>query len=161
MAEPPDQIFLEDIRIGATIESPTATVDRDEMLAFAQQWDQLPIHLDDDAANAAYGGGGITAPSAFLLAMRSRLLHRLPEPRLAVIAAGGWEEMRFHAPLQAGDTVRVVQEFLGKRDSQSKPDRGVVSSRISLVNQDDVAVMSHVEATIVRRRPGGPVADDG
>lgn len=46
-------LFLEDLYVGYNTTSPTFTVDRDEMLEFAQRWDQLPIHNDDAAANAA------------------------------------------------------------------------------------------------------------
>jgi acyl dehydratase len=145
-------LFLEDIQVGHTLTSPTFIIDREEMVRFAERWDQHSIHLDDAAADALYGGGGITAPSAFLTAIRSRLLNQLPDPKLAVIAAGGWDELRFHAPARPGDTLRLEQEFLARRDSQSKPDRGVLTSRISLINQDDITVFSHVEATIVRRR---------
>ena len=99
-------LFLEDLEVGYTITSPTFTVDRDELVQFALRWDQLPIHLDDAAADAVYGGGGVTAPSALLMSIRSRLLHQLPEPTLAVIAAGGWDDLRFHAPVHAGDTLR-------------------------------------------------------
>jgi acyl dehydratase len=144
--------FLEDVQIGQTIATPGFTIEREEMVEFAKRWDQLPIHLDDAAANEVYGDGGVTAPSAFLLAVRSRLLHQLPEPKLAVIAAGGWDELRFHAPARPGATIRLEQEFLSKRDSRSKPDRGVMTSRMSLINQDDITVLSHIDTTIVYRR---------
>ncbi|MFT7474172.1 MAG: acyl dehydratase [Verrucomicrobiales bacterium] len=128
------------------------------MVEFARRWDQLPIHIDDVAANAVYGDGGVTAPSAFLLAVRSRLLHQLPAPKLAVIAAGGWDELRFHYPVRPGETLRLHQEFLSKRNSKSKADRGVMSSRMSLINQDGITVLSHIDTTIVRRRPGNAAA---
>ena len=43
-------------------------------------------------------------------------------------------------------------EWLEGRASRSKPDRGVVKLRISLVNQNDVTVMSHLDTLIVQRR---------
>ena len=143
-------LFLEDIEVGTTKTSPTFTIERDEMIRFAERWDQFSIHLDDAAADAAYGTGGVTAPSAFLMAIRSRLLHQLP--KIAMIAGAGWDEVRFHAPARPGDSLRAQQEFLACRESRSKPDRGVVTSRISLINQEGVAVLSHLDTTIVRRR---------
>jgi len=91
-------------------------------------------------------------PSALLMAIRSRLLHQLPEPKLAVIAAGGWDEVRFHEPVRSGDTLRLQQEFLAHRESASKPDRDVLTSRMSLINQYDVTVLSHIDKTLVNRR---------
>jgi hypothetical protein len=84
------------------------------------------------------------------MAIRTRLLHDTPD--LAVIAALGYDELRFHAPVRAGDTLQLRQEWLDKRVSDSKPDRGVARSRLSLVNQDGVEVMSHIDTILVRRR---------
>ena len=51
------------------------------------------------------------------------MLHDTPD--LAVIAALVWDELRFHAPARAGDTLELRQEWLDMRVSDSKPDRGV------------------------------------
>jgi len=147
-------LFFEDIQVGDVTTSPLFTVDRDEMVSFAKRWDQLPIHIDDDAANAAFGVGGVTAPGVFVMAIRTRLIHQFPEPHAAAIAALGWDELRFHAPVRSGDTLRLHQEWLSKRESESKPDRGIVTSRLSLINQDDVTVMSHLDTILVRRKRG-------
>ncbi len=84
------------------------------------------------------------------MAIRTHLLHDSPDT--AVIAAPGYHELRFHAPVRAGDTLQLRQEWLEKRASASKPDRGVAKSRISLVNQDGVEVMSHIDTILIRRR---------
>lgn len=129
------------------------TVERDEMVEFALRWDRLPVHIDDDAANSAFGHGGVTAPGVLVMAIRTRLIHELPEPYPpAVIAAFGWDDVRFHAPVRAGDTLRLRHEWLTKRQSESKPDRGIVTAHLSLINQDDVAVMSNTDSALVRRR---------
>ena len=39
--------------------------------------------------------------------------------------------------MRAGDSVRARAELLEKRDSASRPERGVVVYRYALVNQDD------------------------
>lgn len=113
-------------------------------------WDPFPFHLDDAVANAMFGEGGVTAPGVFVMAIRTRLLHDAPD--LAVIAALGYDELRFRAPVRAGDKLQLRQEWLDKRESDSKPDRGVARPRLSLVNQEGVEVMSHIDAILLRRR---------
>ena len=140
--------FFEDVQLGESIASPTFTVDRDEMVEFARRWDPLPIHVDDDAGNAVFGG--ITAPGVFVLAVKMRLVHQLPP--VAIIASLGYDEVRFHAPMRPGDTVYAVQEWVSKRASESKPDRGIVTIRFSLVNQEGVTILSHLDTVLVRRR---------
>ena len=142
-------MYFEDIQPGEVVVGPTFTVDRDEMGEFAKRWDPQPFHIDDEAGNAAFGG--ITAPGVFVLAVKIRLLHRLPEP-LAVIAGLGYDELRFHAPVRPGDELQLRQEWLAKRESESKSDRGIANSRVSLVNQDGVTVMSHLDSVLLRRR---------
>jgi acyl dehydratase len=142
--------YFEDLQPGDVVLGSTFTVERDEMIEFARRWDPQPFHLDDDAANAMFGEGGVTAPGVFLMAIRTRLLHDTQD--LAVIAALGYDELRFHAPVRAADTLQLRLERLDKRVSDSKPDRCVARSRISVVNEDGVEVMSHIDTILVRRR---------
>jgi acyl dehydratase len=142
-------LYFEDIRPGDTMRSPKYTVDQDEMVEFARRWDPVPIHVDPTVADAAVGG--LTASGSYVLALRSRLLHELPA-KVAIVGSAGYDELRFHEPLRPGDAVHVVLEWLDSRPSSSKPDRGVVKLRISLINQRDVTVMSHLDTLIVQRR---------
>ena len=141
--------YFEDIRPGDVVRSPAYTVDEDEMVEFARRWDPVPIHVDPVAADAVVGG--LTASGSYVLAVKSRLLHELPA-KVAIFGSAGYDEVRFHEPLRPGDTVHVALEWLDCRPSSSKPDRGVVKLRISLVNQNGVAVMSHLDTLIVQRR---------
>jgi acyl dehydratase len=141
-------IYFEDMIVGQHMTSPAVVVDHDEMVDFAKRWDPLPIHVDSEVAASR---GGPTAPGLFILAVKQRLIHALPEH--AVIASFGYEEVRFHHPLRPGDEVHLRYEFVEARPSSSKPDRGIVTIRLSLVrNDDDEVVMSHLDTILVRRR---------
>jgi acyl dehydratase len=143
-------LYFEDIRPGEAMRSPTYSIDREEMIEFARRWDPVPIHLDPETAAAQVGG--VTASGTYVLAVKSRLLHELPDS-VAIFGSAGYDEVRFHEPVRDGDVVHVVMEWLDVRASRSKPDRGVVRLRISLINQNGVTVMSHLDTLIVRRRP--------
>ncbi len=149
-------LFYEDMTPGDTITSPTVTVDRGEMIEFAKRWDPMPFHVDDEAGEAAFGG--ITAPGLFVLAIKQRLIHQLRDQH-AVIASLGYDELRFHAPVRPDDTLQLKFECLTRRESKSKPDRGVVTVRMSLVNQDGITVMSHLDTILVRRRNHGAAVE--
>jgi acyl dehydratase len=141
-------LYFEDIQPGNVWHSPNYTVDPDEMIAFARRWDPVPIHIDPAVAEEVVGG--LTASGTYVLAVKSRLLHELPAA--AIVGSAGYDEVRFHEPLRPGDSVHAVLEWLDCRASRSKPDRGVAKLRISLVNQHDVTIMSHLDTLIVRRR---------
>lgn len=142
--------FFEDCQLGEVLLGPTFEVQRDEMIEFARVWDPQPFHLDDARADELFGEGGVTAPGVFIMAIRTKLLNAMPDA--AIIAAVGWDELRFHAPVRAGDTLQLRQEWLDMRVSSSKPDRGVMTCRISLINQHGAEVMSHIDTTLIQRR---------
>lgn len=98
-------IHFEDMTAGRYMTTPAVVVDRDEMVDFAKRWDPLPIHVDSEVAAS---NGGLTAPGLFILAMKQRLIHQLPEH--AVIASFGYDEVRFHHPLRPGDEVHLLYE---------------------------------------------------
>jgi len=142
-------LYFDDIRPGEAMQSPTYSIDQEEMIEFARRWDPVPIHIDETAGAAV---GGITASGTYVLAVKSRLLHELPDA-VAIFGSAGYDEVRFHEPVHAGDVVHVVTEWIEARASRSKSDRGVVKLRISLINQNGVTVMSHLDTLIVQRRP--------
>lgn len=138
--------YFENMVSGEYTTSSTVVVDRDEMMDFARRWDPLPIHVDDEVAADT---GGLTAPGLFVLAVKQRLIHQLPEH--AVIASFGYDEVRFHQPLRPVDEVHLRYEFVETRPSSSKPDRGIVTVHLSLLKTDGGAIMSHLDAILVRR----------
>ena len=60
----------------------------------------------------------------------------------------GWREVRLPAPVFAGDTIRAETEILEKRESQSRPGRGIVTMRTRGLNQRDEIVIEF-ERTIM------------
>ena len=145
-------VFYEDMTPGRRVAGPSIVVDRAEMVTFATVWDPLPFHTHDDAAHATFGG--LTAPGIYVLALKQRLIHQLPEQH-AVVASLGYDEVRFHEPVRPGDTLSLVLEWLNRRESKSKADRGIVTVLLSLINQTGRTVMSHLDTILVRRREGG------
>ena len=106
--------------------------------------------MHTDKAYAAQHGG-LTAPGIYLLAVKLRLVHTLPL-RNTVIASTGYDEVRFHRPARPGDALRLKVEWLDKRRSRSKPDRGIVSGRYSLINAAGEVVMSNIDTVLMRLR---------
>jgi acyl dehydratase len=150
-------LFFEDMNPGESITSPPLTVERDEMVEFAKRWDPMPFHVDEAAGMASFGG--ITAPGIFVLALKQRLIHQLPDPH-AVIASLGYDEVRFLEPVRPNDTLRLKYDWLTRRESKSKPDRGVVTVRLSLINQSEKTVMSHLDTILVRRRSPASASEE-
>jgi itaconyl-CoA hydratase len=61
----------------------------------------------------------------------------------------GWREVRLPAPVFAGDTIRAETEVLEKRESQSRPDQGIVTVRTRGLNQRDEVVIEFERTVMV------------
>jgi acyl dehydratase len=143
-----DDIFYEDVTPGAAIHAGPYLIAEHELVSFAATWDPMPIHADKSFADRH---GGLTAPGIYLLAIKMRLVHSLPVQR-SVIATVGYDDVRFHRPVRPGDALTLELKWTGKRRSRSKPDRGIVTARFSLLNAGGELVMSHLDTVLMRLR---------
>ncbi len=141
-------IFFDDIEVPSRLEGPSQIVDREEMVEFAKTWNPLPIHLDEEFASEY---GGITASGPYLLAFRIRLIHKMAR-QPAVIASFGYDEVKFKTPAHAGDTISLFLDFESKRLSSSKPDKGIVAVRQTLINQDGQMILTVLDNVLVQRK---------
>jgi acyl dehydratase len=69
------------------------------------------------------------------------------------IANLGMEEVKFPHPLFENDTVHCTTEVLGKRESKSRPDAGIVQFHHRAYNQDDKLVADCRRQAFMRLRP--------
>jgi acyl dehydratase len=143
--------YFEDFEIGSVIEFGSVTVTETEIMAFARQFDPQVMHLDPVAATAGPTGGLIASGwHTVALTMRMYAEHYLPEDGLP---APGVDELRWTRPVRPGDTLRVRLTMKEKRESRSKPDRGVILPLSETLNQRDEVVLSMRPINLVRRRP--------
>jgi len=143
-------LFFEDIEPGDRIAGDSHLIDKTHMLAFANEWDPMPIHVDEAAGRAAFGS--LTAPGLYVLAVKQLLLRTSPLNADSVIASFGYDELRFHKPVRPGDTVTLGIECVEKRASRSRPEAGIVTVRLDLTNQQDEVVISHLDTVLIRKR---------
>lgn len=150
MESSPSPVYFEDISFENVRQSAPVTFHRDEIIAFARQWDPLPVHLDDAAARAA-GFEGVTASGTHMLAVKQRLLHEFGLGPTAV-ASFGSDETRYHAPARPGDVVHLRFRWIDKRPSKSRPECGIARHFSELVRADGVVLLSIYEIILIRRR---------
>jgi acyl dehydratase len=145
------ELFFEDIEIGGTARVGEYEVTEAEILEFGRRFDPRPFHTDPHAAEAS-GFGALVASGCHVFCMRSWLSSRM-SPRPALIAGLGLESLDLPTPVRAGDRLSMRVEYLEKRLSQSRPDRGIVRMQNTVVNQRDEPVMTLVAKLLVPVRP--------
>jgi acyl dehydratase len=144
--------YFEDFEPGQRVELGSHTVDEQEIVAFARQWDPQPFHVDPDAARDSVFGGLIASgwhTGAVWMRLYVDSLLGGSDSR----GSPGVEELRWLAPVRPGDTLAGRLEVLETTPSASRPDRGTVRIRGELVNQDGVVVLSMTSRGHFRRRP--------
>ena len=73
-----------------------------------------------------------------------------------VMANLGWDTVRLPNPLFEGDTVYSSSEVISLRESQSRPQVGIVSVHTTGTNQHGVPVITFDRTVMVYRRGFGP-----
>ena len=145
--------YFEDIVEGNVSEPPNEyLVTADEIIEFCKVWDPLPFHTDEAAAAKSVMGKLFTS-AIHSIAIMIRFGHEIREEQHDVVAGLGWDEVRFHEPVCAGDSVRLRGTLIEKRKSESRPGTGVIRTKLELINQHDRVALSFVAAALVRCRP--------
>ena len=144
--------FYEDIAVGQKSAFGQYEVTREEVVDFAQKYDPQPFHLDDEAAAKTHFGR-ISASGWHTCAMTmSMLVANLTANKQAGLGSPGVDELRWKKPVYPGDTLRCETEVIEKRRSASRPEMGVYRSRVRVLNQDDLAVMTFISNGLIRTR---------
>ncbi len=145
--------YFEDMPIGLSAESTEEHLfTAEEIKSFAGTWDPMPFHLDEEIAKAT-PMGGLFASSVHILAAAIKLTHSCLDREVAAIAALGWQDVRFPKPAMAGDRVRIRSQVIDRRESRSKPDRGIITSQNHVINQHGEIVAEYKINTLMMKRP--------
>lgn len=150
-AVPIDDRYFEDYTEGAVYEYGYRSVTEEEILRYAEQFDPQRIHTDlEYAATGPFGG--LIASGWHSCGLMMRLLADHYISRVASLASPGGDELRWAVPVRPGDSLRLRTTTLETRASRSKPDRGIIRTKIELVNQDDGVPVSLVAMNMMLRR---------
>ena len=144
-------LYFEELEIGTRSTAGPYLVSKEEIIRFAKQYDPVPRHLDEEAAARSIFGG-LTASGAHTFAVFISLTPKL-RPPLRVLAGMGWDELRLPNAVRPGDELDLETTLLEKRESKSKPDRGIVRSQVRLRNQRREIVLQCISNILVARRP--------
>ena len=144
--------YLEDFAVGQVFKTGRKRVDKDEIFAFAREYDPQPYHLDEEAARKS-PFAGLAASGWHTAAIIMRLLVDGEFKPARGILGVGFEELSWPRPVRPGDELPVQSEVLEVRPSRSKPDRGMIRVRNTTFNQNDEPVQIFTGNLLVPRRP--------
>jgi acyl dehydratase len=126
-------------------------VTREEMLAFAAEFDPQPMHLDEAAASQSMLRG-LSGSGWHLGSIMMRMMFDGYIGRTASLGSPGINELRWLAPFRPGDDLMLDVDVVEARVSRSRPDTGIVTFRCSVRNAAGQVLCDWVSPIIVQRR---------
>ncbi|MFT3987410.1 MaoC family dehydratase [Aestuariivirga sp.] len=127
-------LHFEDFPVGRIFELGPYPVTREEVIAFAREFDPQPFHLDEDAANSSVLGG-LSASGWHNCAMLMRMMCDGFLNRSAGMGSNGLSEVKWLKPVYVGETLRGAMTVLGARISSKRPEMGILECRWDLRNE--------------------------
>ena len=148
------KLHWEDFKIGDVAVYGPRLLTREEIVAFAAEFDPQPPHLDEAAA-AATLYGGLAGSGWHSCALMMRMMADGFLLNSTSMGAPGVEEVRWLMPLRPGTQVRLRTTVLETRSSKSRPEMGLTRIRYDLLD-DAGAVVTTMTSTMMlgRRSPG-------
>jgi acyl dehydratase len=126
-------------------------VTREEIIAFAAEYDPQPMHLDEEAASATMLGG-LAASGWHTCCIMMRMISDGLLADTSFMGAPGIEEVKWLAPLRPGMRVNVRATVLETRPSRSRPDMGFVKFAYELIDDTGTVVLNLTVIPMFGRR---------
>ena len=147
-------LFLEDLQVGQTWTGGPVEMTEADIVRFAREFDPQPMHVDPAAAAAGRFGGLIASGWHVASVVMREFVDSAPfgdTPLLGLKV----DDLQWRRPVRPGDRLTVTREIVDVRRSDSKPDRGVLTMRMTVANQAGEEVMSFVNLIQIPARTNG------
>ena len=149
-------LYFEEFEVGRVFEHGLrrTVTEMDNMMFSCLTLNPQPLHIDRHFCETQTEWGQPLMNSLFTLGLMIGIA--VNDTTVGTTIANlGMTEVRFPSPLFQGDTVHVTSEVVGKRESRSRPDAGIVEFEHRAFNQKDELVAICRRQAFMRRRPTG------
>ncbi len=142
-------MYFDDLQIGMTVEIAPAVIEKDKMIAFARDYDSIPLHIDEEYAKSTPFGRLIAPGVMSFMSVWAKYLE--VDFFGDELLAGKSTKIEWHKPVFADDilTGRGTITNLVKRSVKN----GLAEITIEAYNQHGELVLTDVTEAIVKCRP--------
>jgi acyl dehydratase len=144
--------FFEDFEVGEVIRhSASKTIlESDNNLFSLLTMNHHPVHLNHEYARSNQHQR-VLVVGTLILSLTVGI--SVPDISGKAIANLGFESVEHLAPVFTGDTLYARSRILDKRESVTKPDRGVIYVETVAFKHDDVDVLRFRRKVLIKKRP--------
>lgn len=141
-------MYFDDFETGMTRDIEPVTMEKDKMIAFAKEYDNIPLHTDEEYAKSTPFGGLIAPGVMSFMAVWSNYLK--VDFFGDELLAGRSTRMEWFKPVYAGDVLTGKAEItnLVRRNARN----GLVELTINIHNQNGDLVITDVTESVVKCR---------
>src|SRR5258708_17249305 len=145
------QLYWEDFTPGRVFEHGPRRVPRDEMIAFAAEFDPQPMHLDEAAARETMLGG-LAGSGWYACCIVMPMCVDAFVRRSSSMGAPGVEEVKWLLPIRPDDDLHLRVTVAAARVSKSRPEMGIVRFDFEVFNGSRARVMTLTTSLMMGRR---------
>jgi acyl dehydratase len=145
------RLYWEDFSVGEVRDLGHITPTREEIIAFASQFDPQPFHLDDEGGKASMFGG-LCASGWHTCSMAMRLMVTNFLQETASLGSPGLENIKWTKPVYPNDTLRLQTTVLETKPMGRRPDVGMTRNLWEMFNQHGDKVLQMEGWGMFRRR---------
>lgn len=139
-------MFFEDIQLGMTVNIAPVVIQKEKMLTFAREYDNIPLHTDEEYAKTTPFGALIAPGVMSFMSVWAKYL----EVDIVgdALIAGKSTKIEWHKPVYAEDvlTGKATVTNLIRRS----PRNGLVEITIEVYNQNGTLVITNVTEAVVK-----------
>ena len=139
-------MYFDELKLGMSVETAPTTIEKEKMLAFARDYDNVPLHTDEEYAKTTHFGKLIAPGVMSFMAVWAKYLE--VDFFGEELLAGKSTKIEWVKPVFAGDilTGKATLTNLVKRNEKN----GVAEVSIEVYNQDGDLVLTNVTEAIVK-----------
>jgi acyl dehydratase len=145
------KLHWEDFTPGAVAVYGPRLVTREQIVAFAAEFDPQPMHLDEAAARTTMLGG-LAASGGHICCLLMRIIADGMVNKTHSMGAPGVVEVRWLKPLRPNTQVRVRATVLETRAPKSRSDFGFVTCLFEMLDGHDDVITTLTSPLMIKRR---------
>lgn len=151
--------FYEDFEIGDIYPHPLGrtVTQTDNIYMTLLTQNTNPIHFDEYYASQTEFGKPLVDSTFTLALVTGQSVTDLSQNAMANL---GWDEIRLPNPVFEGDTIYSFSEVLSKRESESRPNVGIVNVKTSGYNQRGEIVISFSRTIMIYKKEHAPTKEN-
>lgn len=141
-------MYFDDIKVGMRVQTAPAIIEKEKMMDFARNYDNIPLHTDEEYAKASPFGALIAPGVMSFMSVWAKYLE--VDFFGEELLAGKSTKIEWIKPVYAQDVLTGKAEVTRKEERNGK--NGIVEVTIHAYNQKGELVLTDITEAIVKRR---------